>query len=399
MVQPIDGPARARRRWGIVALVSVSAAACGGGNPVPPPPGPVEVEVPAPDPVEVPSWDTDWEGPEAPAAEALDPILDSRYADHPEMQEDFEAWIERYAVRSPDWFATYLSRMGRWGPMVDSVLAEKGAPASLRYLPIVESGYSPHATSRVAAAGMWQFMPGVARSMGMQVDRLVDERRDPHLSTPAAIEFLMELEERFDSWFLALAAYNGGPTRVSRLIRRHAPLSPLGDSLYLVIRPHLPRETREFVPKFLAAATLAEDPDRFGLGPDGELPPLAVDMVTVPDATTLDVVAEAAGVSEDEVRALNPQILRGVTPWDRPTTLRIPEGLGSSFEAAYALIPPEERVTVREHVVERGDTMWEIARRYGVAPWELEAANPRIRPERLQIGQVLMVPIAPREEG
>ncbi len=359
----------------------------------------MDMEVPAPAPAELPHWDTGWDGPEAPVAEPLDPILDSRYAGHPGMQDDFEAWIERYAVRSPDWFATYLSRMGRWGPMVDSVLADKGAPESLRYLPIVESGYSPHATSRVAAAGMWQFMPSVARSMGMQVDRLVDERRDPHLSTPAAIQFLVELEERFDSWFLALAAYNGGPTRVSRLIRRHAPLSPLSDSLYLVIRPYLPRETQEFVPKFLAAATLAEDPGRFGLGPDGDLAPVAFDVVMVPDATTLDVVAEAAGVSEDEVRELNPQILRGVTPWDRTTSLRIPQGLGPTFEEAYALVPPDQRVTVREHVVESGDTMWEIARRYGVAPWELEAANPRIRPERLQIGQVLMVPIAPRDDG
>jgi membrane-bound lytic murein transglycosylase D len=359
----------------------------------------VEVEVPAPLVEASPEWDVGWEGPEAPETAPADPILGSRFAAHPEIQKDLEAWIDRYAVRQPEWFATYLSRLGRWGPLVDSVLAEKGAPASLRYLPIVESGYSPYATSRVAAAGMWQFMPRVARSMGMRVDRLVDERRDPHLATPAAIQFLLELEERFDSWFLALAAYNGGPTRVSRLIRRHAPLSPPSDSLYLVIRPHLPRETQQFVPKFLAAATLAEDPDRFGLGPDGELPPLDFDVVTVPDATTLDVVARAAGASEDEVQELNPQILRGVTPENLATPLRIPRGLGPAFEAAYALIPPEERVTVREHVVARGETMWEIARRYGIAPWELEEANPRIRPERLQIGQVLMVPLAPRESS
>jgi membrane-bound lytic murein transglycosylase D len=357
----------------------------------------VEFEVPAPDVEAHPEWDIGWEGPDAPEAAPVDPILGSRFAAHPDLQDDLDLWIDRYAVRQPDWFATYLSRMGRWGPMVDSVLAEKGAPSSLRYLPIVESGYSPHATSRVAAAGMWQFMPAVARSMGMRVDRLLDERRDPHLSTPAAIEFLVELEERFDSWFLALAAYNGGPTRVSRLIRTHAPLSPLSDSLYLVIRPHLPRETREFVPKFLAAAMLAQDPERFGLEPDGELPPLAFDVVTVPDATTLDVVARAAGVSEEEVQELNPQILRGVTPRDRATSVRIPYGSGPAFEEAYALIPPEERVTVKEHVVARGETMWEIARRYGIAPWELEDANPRIRPERLQIGEVLMVPVAPRE--
>ncbi|MEJ2538911.1 MAG: transglycosylase SLT domain-containing protein [Gemmatimonadota bacterium] len=388
----------AGRAWGaVLGLALVGSACTGRGTSVPPPPAPVDVSLPAPE--VTPAWEPGWAAPDAPETGPLDPILTSRTAFHPDLEADIARWVERYAVEQTDWFAAYLTRMGRYGPLVDSVLAELGAPPSLRYLPIVESGYSPHAVSRVSAAGMWQFMAPVARSMGMQVDRIVDERHDPHRATPAAIQYLMELEQRFDSWFLALAAYNGGPTRVSRLLRRHAPLAPLNDSLFLVIRPHLPRETREFVPKFLAAATLAEAPERFGLGPDGELAPLEFDVVTVPDATTLDVVAGAAGVPEEEVRELNPQLRRGITPRGRRTVLRIPRGRAAAFAEAYARIPPEERVTITEHVVSAGETLWDIARRYGIRSAELESANPRIRPERLQIGTVLVVPLVPRDSS
>lgn len=163
-----------------------------------------------------------------------------------------------------------------------------------------------------------------------------------------------------------------------------------------MIRPYLPRETRDFIPKFLAAATLAGDPDRYGLGAPEVLAPLAFDVVTVPDATTLDVVAAAAGVSEAEVRELNPQLIRGVTPRGRETELRVPAGRGAGFAAAYARIPPNERVTVTEHVVANGETLSEIAARYGIRTAELQAANPRVQPLRMRVGTRLVVPLVPR---
>ena len=304
--------------------------------------------------------------------------------------------MDRFARREGQWFTSYLSRMGRYAPLVDSTLSAEGLPRSIRYLPIVESGYHPGAVSPASAAGLWQFMAPVARGFGMRVDAVVDERRDPVLATPAAARFLAELHDRFESWFLALAAYNGGPNRVARLLQEHAPLSPPGDSLFLVIRPHLPRETQEFVPKFLAAATLAERPERYGIAPPEETDPLAWDQVTVPDATTLDVVAEAAGVTEAEIRELNPQLVRGVTPRGRETSLRVPAGRGQEFARAYALVPPGERVTVTEHVVASGETLSEIAELYGIRTAELRAANPRVQPRRMQVGTRLVVPLVPR---
>lgn len=386
------GAGRVCRGAALGGALLLGAAAC--ATPLPPAPGPVE---PPPVALETfPEQDWGWTPPDRPPDEPLDPILHSDWTRHPEMVEATGAWLERFSIREREWFHAYLARMNRYAPLVDSTLAAEGLPPSLRYLPIVESGYTPTAVSHASAVGLWQFMAPVARGFGMRVDAVVDERRDPLRSTPAALTFLGELHQRFDSWFLALAAYNGGPNRVARLLREHAPLSPPGDSLYLVIRPHLPRETQEFVPKFLAAATLAERPERYGLTPGEPLAPLAFDVVTVPDATTLDVVAFAAGASEAEIRELNPQLIRGVTPRGRETEIRIPAGRTAVFTDAYWRIPPEERVTVTEHVVQPGETLSEIAQEYGIRTAELQAANPRVEARRMRPGTRLVVPLVPR---
>jgi membrane-bound lytic murein transglycosylase D len=357
---------------------------------------------PLPAPVvdlEAPQTDVEVEaGLPAPPPEGMpqDPLLHSRWALHPVVRDRVRDWIDRYSVRDGHSFPIFLERLSAYAPVVDSALAVEGLPRSLRYVPIIESGYVTSATSPVSAVGLWQFMAPVARSFGMQVSTLVDERRDPVKSTLAAARYLRQLEERFDSWFLALAAYNSGPNRVDRLIREHAPLAPLGDSLYIVIFPHLPAETRDFVPKLLAAASVAERPAAFGLAPAREAQPYAFEEVELPDATSFDVVAEAAGVEEEVIRRLNPHILRGVTPRGRPTDVRLPVGTAERFAEAYAEIPPEDRVTVTEHVVASGETLGAIAGQYGVRTADLQAANPGVQPRRMRIGTRLVVPLERR---
>jgi membrane-bound lytic murein transglycosylase D len=137
------------------------------------------------------------------------------------------------------------------------------------------------------------------------------------------------------------------------------------------------------------------DPEKYGF--DGVVPEAAwqFDEVTVPDATSMDVVARASQVDQAALEALNPQLLRGFTPAGGPTKLRVPEGVGNRFSEAYALIPPEERVTFLEHSVAKGETLTHIARMYGVSVDDLRATNPRIRPRRMQIGQRVVVPKAP----
>lgn len=330
-----------------------------------------------------------------PEAAPVDPILDSPWATAPGMREDVLYWMESFQTREADLFRESLRKMGLYREMVSRELAARRLPPSLLYLPIVESWYNPRAVSWVGAGGLWQFMAPTARGLGLRVNRLVDERRDPFKSTPLALDFLAELHEDFGSWFLALAAYNGGPGRLGRVLRRQGGTEGGHDGLFLEVRSDLPRETRNFVPRFLAAAIIARDPARYGFGDVAMEPALSFDEVEVPDATSLDVVARAAGVGQDAVEALNPHLLRGLTPAGLRTRLRVPPGSGPTFTAAYARIPAEERVTFLEHRVASGETLTHIARAYGVTVDDLRAANPRIQPRRMQIGQRVVVPKAP----
>ncbi|NIP57224.1 MAG: transglycosylase SLT domain-containing protein [Gemmatimonadetes bacterium] len=334
------------------------------------------------------------------ASSARDPILGTPLAEHPDVVRRLHYWILRWQVEWSEFFPSYLARMERHVSLVDSLLAERGMPLSLRYLPIVESGYNPRAASGAGAVGIWQFMRGTARFRGLRVTPILDERRDPLRSTEAALDYLAELNERFGgSWFLALAAYNGGPARVRRILRRHAPGVEPSDSLYWALRDELPAETRDFVPKLLAASVVASDPERFGFAVDGSDRPRAAERVKVPDATSLDVLARAAGVSPEELEALNPHLLRGYTPPGVETGVWIPAGAGERFRENYREIPPEERLTYVNHRIRPGETLSHVALRYGVGVSELRAANPRTDPRRLVVGRWLVVPRSPSGRG
>ncbi|MGB1841565.1 MAG: transglycosylase SLT domain-containing protein [Longimicrobiales bacterium] len=331
---------------------------------------------------------------ERPNGEGLvDEFLASPMLRDPEFQDAVAGWIDYWANAARPWFPEFLRRMGAFEQTVDSALVERGLPASLRYLPLIESGYSPEAQSHASAVGMWQFMSVTAREHGMRVEAFVDERRDPLKSTVAATAYLAALHTRFESWFLALAAYNGGPTRAQRILRQHARMAQPSDSLFWALRQHWPRETRDFVPKLVAAIIVAQDPGSHGYEPPDPDPPFRYSPVRVPEATTFDVLARAAETDETEIRRLNPELYRGFTPPGRTYELRVPEGRADVFETNYAAIPPGERMTVVEHAVQQGETLSHIAHRYGVSIRDLQAANPDIRPRYLRVGARLTVPI------
>lgn len=392
------GEGVARRLRGGVTILALAAAACAPAEP-PEPPAPAA----APD-VGITGFnlaEADYEDllpPSPPVTEerAADPILGSRLVDEPGFRRRVDYWILRWQMWEGDHFSRYLERMAWYRALVDAEIEERGLPHSLRYLPLVESGYNPSARSPVGAAGMWQFMPGTARFVGMDVTALIDERRDPWRSTEMALEYLTELEERFEgSWYLALAAYNGGWGRVQRIIDRHGNGAEPSDSLFWALREHFPAETRDYVPKLLAAAWIAENPVIYGFDPPPEVDPGWAAEVRVPDATSLDVVARAAGVEMEEIERYNPHLIRGYTPPDRETSLRVPAPAASRFQETYPTIPAEDRVSFVEHRIERGETLTGIAYRYGVSMGELRAANPRLSPRRLQIGQWVIVPRSP----
>ena len=394
MDDPIEKMLRHPRRRVFVAAGVLTVAGCAAGASLAPSAGRPQASLASPDlpPVE---RRIELALREHPAVDVrIDELLATPMMNDPSFRAAVEGWVRYWSESAAEAVPDFLGRMESYGALVDSSLQAANLPPSLRYLPFIESGYNPRAASRASAVGMWQFMSATAGGLGMHVSPLLDERRDPEKSTAAAVKFLADLHNEFDSWFLALAAYNGGPNRVRRVMTRYAPGVPGSDSLFWALRRHFPAETREFVPKLFGAMAVAGNPDDHG-HERADHPPFRFDVVSVPDATSLDVIARAASVDQEEIERLNPQFVRGMTPPGRTTSVRVPEGKGGAFAAAYALIPPNERVSFVEHRVASGETLSHIALRYGVRVADIQAANPRVRPRSLRVGTLLTVPVAP----
>lgn len=291
----------------------------------------------------------------------------------------------------------WLSRMPRYETMIRERLQREGLPGDLVYLALIESGFSNTATSRAKAVGMWQFMKATGKAYGLRVDSWVDERRDPFKATDAAARHLRDLNRRFNSLYLAAAAYNAGSGKVSRGLRRlpnEDDDAPDSDATFFRLYDTrlLRRETKDYVPKLIAAALIAKEPQRYGFEPvTAEL--ATYDSIIVPDMTGLDVIARLADTTVAAIRELNPQYLRLATPPGKRSMIRLPAGHGPMTIAAYAELPPRQRVTFIEHFVTRGETLGGIAQRYRVSQSMLFAANPRVKTRSLRIGQRIVVPV------
>jgi peptidoglycan lytic transglycosylase D len=267
-----------------------------------------------------------------------DELLASPMLWHPEFQSEVQRWVKFWETTPKQWFPAYLQRMTGFESMVDATLLENRLPWSLRYLPVIESGYSPSAVSSAKAVGLWQFMAPTARDFGIEVTRYVDDRRDPFESTAAAAEFLVDLREEFGSWFLALAAYNAGPNRVRQILRRYAPDAEMSDGLYWAVRQFLPKETREYMPNLIAAIIVVSDPAAHGYTVP-EPRPFEFDRVPVLGQISFDAVARATGTSREEIARLNPEYVEGMTPSEREVEVRVPVGSAQSFRAYFAKAP------------------------------------------------------------
>ena len=294
-------------------------------------------------------------------------------------------WLEYFQGPGRRQMATWLERETALDSLVGGILDDAGLPRELIWLAGIESGFNPHAVSSAGAVGMWQFMAGTARHFHLRCDWWVDERRDPEQATRAAAVYLSQLYHRFRDWALVLAAYNTGERRVERAVR----LAGHDDFWRLA----LPWQTRNHVPKFIAAARIAADPARYGFTVKPR-PNLAYDDVAVTDATGLDVIARCAGVDRDAVVRLNPALLREATPPGRhDTTVHVPAGTGRTCAARLRRIPLAERLTWRRHTVRRGETLGRIARRYGTTVRDIARVN-RIRDVRLiHPGDRLLIPM------
>ncbi|HZH80222.1 MAG TPA: LysM peptidoglycan-binding domain-containing protein [Gemmatimonadales bacterium] len=307
-------------------------------------------------------------------------------------------YLEFFQVDARDRFEIWLSRLGRYQGMIRERLRAKGLPEDLLYLTLIESGLSNTAVSRARAVGMWQFMASTGRLYGLTVDPWVDERRDPFKATEAAVNYLADLRQRLGSVYLAAAAYNAGVGRIERGIDR-LPGEPdsVDDHTFFQLsdRRYLRRETRDYVPKLIAASLIAKQPDRYGFHVD-PLAPLTFDEITVPDATGLDVIARLSDTTVATLLELNPQFVRGVTPPSRSVVVRVPRGRGTAVAERYDSLPVTSRITFVDHYVSRGQTLSEIAQRYRVSVAMIQSANPRLRSRTLRVGERIIIPMSGR---
>ncbi|HET8649390.1 MAG TPA: LysM peptidoglycan-binding domain-containing protein, partial [Gemmatimonadales bacterium] len=247
------------------------------------------------------------------------------------------------------------------------------------------------------ATGMWQFMRGTARAYGLRVDSWVDERRDPYKATEAAAQYLSDLYKQFGSLYLAAAAYNAGGGSISRSIRRMPDDDAdtvITDATFFRLYDTrlLHRETADYVPKLIAAALIAKQPEQYGFTVPDSLGPVSYDSLVVPGMVGLDVLAKLAHVTVSSLRELNPQYIKLVTPPDGKSVVRLPAGTGEIAAAAFAKLPASQRVSFVHYTVRRGESISVIAHHFHISQRELLAANPRVKPRRLQIGQHLIIP-------
>jgi len=286
-----------------------------------------------------------------------------------------------------DAFASYLERSGKYMPIVERILAEYGLPHDLAYLPLIESGYNPHAYSYARAVGMWQFISATGRLYGLDYNWWYDSRRDFEKSTHAAARHLKDLYDEFGSWNLALAAYNGGAGRIRKEIRKHK------TDDFWQLKPH--KQTRNYIPLFMAATIIAKEPEKYGFYPNYDSP-LEYETVRVSKCISFKTIAENAGIEVSDIELLNPELRRGVTPPDvNDYPLRIPAGYTSNFLAAYGDMPSEKATNWVQHTIRRGETVSLIAGKYGVSIASILQANKLGRSSRIYSGNVLMIPVPP----
>ena len=317
-----------------------------------------------------------------------------------EINAAVQQWIEYFTVKDRERFQRFLERGEKYKPMVIAALKDQGIPTELYYQAMIESGFAVHATSSAKAVGIWQFIKGTGRRYGLRIDSYVDERRDPMRSTIAAALYLKDLNNVFQSWYLARASYNAGEGRILNAIMR----DKTRDFWELARDKALPSETMHDIPKFLAATIIGHNPRRYGMD---ELPPSTapqVVSVSVPSPVRLTDIAQVAAVSHDQLRELNPHILRGVTPPGIGNyRIWVPKDAGAkvegSFERLAALkvrgLTPDRLVAQnspgKRYTVASGETLAQIAKRHGLTLRQLKRLN-RLRSSHVPAGTRLRVP-------
>lgn len=351
------------------------------------------------------------ETPAAPAAdlftleELKEPLRDSAELDLPDdnlplsdiplaLNSKVEYFLYYFQTSGRQSFSRWLSRSSRYIPMMKEILKKEGMPEDLVYVAMIESGFQLHARSWANAVGPWQFISDTGRRYSLRIDQWVDERKDPVKATTAAALYLKELYSMFNGdWYLAAAGYNAGENKILRAINMYN----TKDFWEISRGTYLKRETKEYVPKLLAAAIIAKDPARYGFSDVAYLPAIEFETVKIPSRTDLELVAKLSGTTYETIRELNPDLRHWCTPPNYPDyTLKLPKGTKQLFDQEYAKIPEDQRFTEKilytRYQARKKDSLKTIARRFGTSTETLSELNGLSKKTRIA-GKSLIVPV------
>jgi membrane-bound lytic murein transglycosylase D len=286
-------------------------------------------------------------------------------------------------------FSRRLVRSGRYVDVMSDIITEEGLPIELVYLPLIESAFKTDAYSHKHASGPWQIMPATAKILGLKTDWWIDERRDPIKSTRAAAKYLKYLFKKFDSWNLTLAAYNAGESRIRNAVRK------VGSDDFWALRESrfIARETKNYVPSYIAATAIAMAPEEFGIKNLAYHSPLEYDEVVIDFPMSLDVIATLTGVTDRVIKDLNPELRRWCTPPDvSEYILRIPAGTTEMFSAGLGQTRVAELMNLKFYEVKSGDTVAKIAKRIGASVQKIIHMNGLGRKAMIFAGKSIVVP-------
>lgn len=292
-------------------------------------------------------------------------------------------------------YQKWYERTTKWFPLFKQVAREEGLPEEIIYLAMIESGLNTGAVSRAKAVGMWQFIRSTGELYGLNKNGSVwiDERRDPEKATRAALKHLKDLYNELGHWHLALAAYNCGAGGVKRAINR----SKLENPDFWALRPFLPKETRNYVPQFIAAAKITMNPDKYGFRKSDMqfLDEYKYDSYKIKEPVSIKALAKCAGISPEEFQAYNPELISSCTPPDIDEyTIKLPVGTKPAFIATFATLTPEEKLPWVEHPIEKGETIASLSDFYGVSEQQITSANGLSSSRtKLKPGNFIKIPI------
>ena len=313
-----------------------------------------------------------------------------------ELNPMVDKWVGYFQGRGRPHMERYLSRSTRYEKLMKKVLRDEGLPEDIFYIALIESGFSSRAVSHASAVGYWQFIRGTGKRYGLEISRLVDERRDPVMATQAAAEYFKGLYSVFGSWYLAMASYNAGENRVKREVMKHT----TRDFWELAHRNALPKETLNYIPKFIAARLIAKNPEKYGFEGLDYHPPIEFDSVAVLQPVNLRTMADKMNYNYEDFKDLNPKFKGEIAsmPNSGPLILRIPVGQKElALQAANeSTVDKVEFVAdtgdTQSYKIRRGDTLNTIARRFRTNVAYLRDLNDIPKGKRLKVGSVVYVP-------